>query len=267
VLDFKVTHRFGPISSTGYNLFGLDEAAMRVGADYGVTDRFTIGFGRSTSGKIGTYSGGAFSEKEYDGFLKYKLLRQSTGDKVMPVTVTAFSSVMVDAISEPITISVIHQTDPFTKDTTTAQIEPHWQDRFHFAFQALIARKFSDFFSLQLVPTMVHYNIVDDSTLHNDLYSVGIGARFRLTPRSNINVEYYCRLPEHSLPNTYNSFAIGYEIETGGHVFQLQLTNSYGMVERSFINETRGQWTKGDIHFGFNISRVFTIVKPKPLKM
>jgi len=180
----------------------------------------------------------------------------------MPVTVTLLSSVMVNAINYTVPISVISE-DSLRKDTTTQQVKPNGSDRFYYAFQALIARKFCDAFSLQIMPTMVHYNIVDSSFMHNDLFSVGVGARFRLTPRSSINVEYYYQIPGYKLPGTYNSFAIGYEIETGGHVFQLQLTNSYGMVERSFINETRGQWGKGDIHFGFNISRVFGLKKQK----
>ncbi|HRI20359.1 MAG TPA: DUF5777 family beta-barrel protein, partial [Panacibacter sp.] len=129
-----------------------------------------------------------------------------------------------------------------------------------------LARKFSDAFSLQLMPTMVYYNIVESSSTHNALFSIGAGVRIKLTKRSNLNLEYYYQLEGHKLPDTHNSFAIGYELETGGHVFQLQLTNSYGTTERTFINETSDTWANGNIHFGFNISRVFTIVKPKNIQ-
>src|SRR5690242_12343086 len=80
VLDLKVQHRFGTLNSGLYNLFGLDEATMRIGVDYGITNRLTVGLGRSTF------------EKQYDGFLKYRLLWQSTGKRVMPVSVTLLST-------------------------------------------------------------------------------------------------------------------------------------------------------------------------------
>jgi hypothetical protein len=95
----------------------------------------------------------------------------------------------------------------------------------------------------------------------NNLYSIGAGARIKLSQHSSLNLEYYYQI--NKFEGTNNSFAIGYEIETAGHVFQLQLTNSYGLTEKSFINETRGTWGNGDIHFGFNISRVFAVKKPK----
>ncbi len=255
VLDVKVTHRFGKLNDGFYNLFGLDAASMRMGVDYGINDRFTIGVGRSTSGKnvLDTPT----LEKEYDGFVKYKLLSQSTGQRTMPVTVTVLSSAIVNTLKEQRLI--VNPVDTLNSKSINIQTS----DRLYYAFQALIARRFSDGFSLQLMPTMVHYNIVENSSISNDLYSLGIAARFKLTQRSSFNVEYYYRLSGSKLPNANNSFSLGYEIETGGHVFQLQLSNSYGMTERTFINETRGTWHNGDIHFGFNISRVFVIKKPK----
>ena len=105
----------------------------------------------------------------------------------------------------------------------------------------------------------MHYNLVPTSDLPNNLISIGVAGRIKLSKRTSLTAEYYYQLPGNKLPGTYNSFSLGYEIETGGHVFQLNLTNSTGMTERTFINETTGQWKKGDIHFGFNISRVFTV--------
>jgi hypothetical protein len=114
------------------------------------------------------------------------------------------------------------------------------------------------------MPTMVHYNIVPTANDPNDLFSLGIGARQRISKRVHLTGEYYYQLNQ--LSGYYNSFSVGVDIETGGHVFQLHFTNSTGMTERTFITETTGRWSKGDIHFGFNISRVFTIVKPKEFK-
>lgn len=243
VLDLKVSHRFGQLNQGFYNMFGFDVASMRIGVDYGITNRFTIGGGRSTF------------EKQYDGFLKYRLLWQSEGKKNIPVSVTLLSSVMLE-------------TDTLAlKTEKKISVSPSFANKFSYAYQVLVARKFSSKFSLQLAPTLIHENIVDSSFNPNDIFAIGGGARFKLTPRSGINIEYYYVLPGTKLPGTYNTFSIGYEIETGGHVFQLHFTNSTGMTERSFIAENQGRWSKGDIHFGFNISRVFTIKKPKEIKM
>lgn len=231
VLDMKISHRFGTLNQGAYELFGLDAASVRIGGDYGITNRLTIGGGRSSF------------EKQYDAFLKYRLLWQSTGKRNVPVSVTLLASTMLKTL----------------KTSTADSIKRNASDRYSFAFQALIARKFSSNFSMQLMPTMIHYNLVPSENVPNDLYSIGAGARLKVTKRASIVAEYYYQLPNKKLPDTHNSFSIGYEVETGGHVFQLTLSNSTGMTERTFINETTGQWKAGDIHFGFNIARVFNI--------
>ena len=239
VLDLKISHRFGQLNDGFYNMFGLDEASIRIGMDYGLTNRLTIGGGRSSY------------LKQYDGFLKYKLLRQSEGQKNMPVTVTLLASIMFSTD----TSAVAHQNKISTAPTP--------EDKFSYAYQVLIARKFNSKFSLQLMPSLVHQNLIDSLSPSNDIFAIGAGARFKLTQRSSINVEYYYPFPDSRLNGTYSTFSIGYEIETGGHVFQVHLSNSTGMIENSFIAQNDGRWSKGDIHFGFNISRVFTIRKPK----
>jgi len=243
VLDLKISHRFGQLNDGFYNMFGLDVASIRIGMDYGLTNRLTVGGGRSSF------------EKQYDGFLKYRLLRQSAGEKNMPVSVTLLGAVMF----ETDTVAV--------KSEKKISVKPATSDKLSYAYQVLIARKFSDDFSLQLMPSLIHENIVDSSFNKNDIFAIGAGARFKLTPRSSLNIEYYYQLPGSQMPGTYNTFSIGWEVETAGHVFQLHLSNSTGMTERTVIAENAGRWSKGDIHFGFNISRVFVIKKPKDLKM
>jgi hypothetical protein len=243
VLDLKVSHRFGRLNEGFYNMFGFDVASMRIGLDYGITDRLTVGGGRSTF------------EKQYDLFLKYRLLWQSEGKNSMPVSVTFLSSLMFETDTTAL------------KSEKNISVKPRTSDKLSYAHQILLSRKFNSNFSLQLMPTMVHENLVDSTFNSNDLFSVGVGARLKLTQRSSINIEYYYQLPGYKLPGTYNTLSLGYEIETGGHVFQLHLSNSTGMTERTFIAENNGRWSKGDIHFGFNISRVFTLKKPKELKM
>lgn len=236
ILDFKVNHRFGTLNSGGYNLWGLDQASMRLGLDYGLSKRLMIGIGRSTY------------QKQYDGFIKYKLIRQSTGKKVMPLSVSYAGGLILKGISQ---------------DDGTG-IKYKYSDRLSYYHQLLLARKFNDYFSLQLTPTLIHYNSVNLSNEPNDLASLGIGARIRLSKRVNLTTEYFYQFSK--FDGYYNTLSLGVDIETGGHVFQLHCTNATGMTERTFIHENTGRWSKGDIRFGFNISRVFTIKKPKEFR-
>ena len=235
VLDFRILHRFGQLSDGGYNLFGLDQASMRLGLDYGITKKLMIGIGRSTF------------EKQYDGTVKMRLLSQSTGGKNFPFSLSYAGTMMYKSL----------------RNTNTTYI-PYETDRFTFAHQIIMARKFNDYFSLQLTPTVVHYNIVATKNTPNDFISLGIGMRERISKRVNFTQEYYYRF--NKIDGYYNSLSVGFDIETGGHVFQLHVTNSTGMTERTFINETAGQWGKGNIRFGFNVSRVFTVRKPKEFR-
>lgn len=243
ILDLKISHRFGTLNNGFYQLFGLDNATMRMGVDYGVTNRLMVGIGRSTY------------QKQYDAFFKYRLLRQTTGN-AMPLSVSFMAGTM------------------FSTDTASIKnnynvplnVKLHSSDKLSYVYQLIIARKFSTDFSLQIMPTVVHSNVVPLADDPNDLYSVGVGGRLKLTKRMSINMEYYYQIPGHKLKTLagqeiHNPLSFGFDIETGGHVFQLHFTNSRGMTERQFITETPGSWGKGDISFGFNISRVFQIGK------
>ena len=242
VLDFKISHRFGMVNSGSYQLFGLDQASMRIGLDYGISNRLMVGVGRSTF------------EKQYDAFGKFKILRQSKGGKwASPISISAVSTVM---------LKTLKWEDP--------KIHNYYTSRLSFAHQLIIARKFSEGLSLQLMPSYIHTNLAKISTEPNDFFAMGAGGRIKLTKRLSFNVEYYHVLPislvegeSYRIAGTKNSLSVGFDIETGGHVFQLHFTNSTGMTERNFITETTGDFFKGDIHFGFNISRVFTIKKKR----
>jgi opacity protein-like surface antigen len=234
VLDFKLSHRFGKLNNGSYELFGLDNATMRMGFDYGINRYLMIGIGRSTF------------EKTYDAFFKIKLLRQSTGKRNMPITLSYVPT---------IALKTLKFEDPDRKN--------YYTSRLYFTHQLIIGRKFSEGTSIQLMPTYVHRNLVKYAAESNELFAVGIGGRQKLTKRISVNAEYYYQIPGYKLTGTTNSLSLGFDIETGGHVFQLHFTNSRGMNERTFVSETTGEWGKGDIYFGFNISRVFTIGKRK----
>jgi hypothetical protein len=233
-LDFRISHRFGTINSGAYNFFGLDQSNVHFSLEYGILNWLMVGIGR------GTY------EKTFDGFVKFTLLRQSSGARVMPVSVSVLSSAALKSLKWP--------------DQTRAN---YYYSRLSYVGQLLVARKINQSFSVQLTPSYVHRNLVATELDPNDLFAVGTGGRMKLTKRISLNAEYYYMINPKSFMSqqVYNPLSVGVDIETGGHVFQLLFTNSLAMIEKGFIGETTGSWGKGDIHFGFNISRVFTLKK------
>lgn len=226
--DFKISHRFGFVSGGFYDLFGLDQATMRMGGDFGITDNINVGIGRSNEGKT------------YDGFVKYKFLKQSTGAKNMPISAAWISHMGVNTIR-----------------WTQPQRENLFTSRLHYTHQLLVARKMSKSLSIQLSPTLVHKNLVDSADRTNDILSIGIGVRQKLTTRISVNGEYYYVLPNQLESDKTNALSLGFDIETGGHVFQLFFTNAASPFEKGFITDTKANWADGDIRFGFNIARMF----------
>lgn len=237
VLQFHIGHRFGRVNSGAYNFFGLDEATIRIGLDYGISKWLSVGVGRS---KI---------QKAYDGYFKAKLLRQSTGEKKIPFTVVLYSTVAINTERIPV-----------------QDFEMKFKHKLVYTTQLLVARKLNEIFSLQIMPSYTHKNLVVSADLENDLFALGTAARAKLTKRIALTAEYFALMPGPTADITDNALSLGFDIETGGHVFQLHLTNSPGMIDAQFIPSTVGKWSKGDIIFGFNISRVFTIVKNKSLR-
>ncbi len=231
-LLFIIGHRFGTLNSGFYNFFGLDEANTRLGLDYGITDRINAGIGRSTY------------QKTWDGFLKFKILRQGTGPH-----------------TSPFTLSLVLGSDLNTFKDPASEYEKTFTNRLSYVTQLLAARKFGPRFSLQLSPTYIHKNLVPLKIDQNNIFAIGTGARFKLGNRISLNAEHFYLLPGQSADDYKNSFSLGVDLETGGHVFQLHLTNSRSMIERGFISETSGNWLDGDIHFGFNITRNFGLQK------
>lgn len=227
-LEFIISHRFGRINLGFDELFGLDQSNIRFALEYGLNDNLTIGFGRSSF------------EKTYDSFLKYSLLKQKNGENSFPFAVSLFGSVAVKTLKDY---------DPIDKRT--------FAESLFYVGQVLIARKVSPSFSYQLTPTYVHRNTVRIIADPHDIFALGFGTRMKLSKRVSFNSEYYVTFNESKSIDARNSLAFGIDIETGGHVFQLILSNAITMIEKSFITESTGNFFGGDIHFGFNISRTF----------
>jgi hypothetical protein len=229
-LAFLIQHRFGTLNSGAYEFFGLDQAVLRLSFEYGLSDRLALGIGRSSQ------------EKTFDGFVKYRALRQTTGSRAMPVSVTLFASSA---------ITTLKFNEPTTERSTASRVD--------YAYQALIARKFNANLSVQLMPTLIHRNYVATSNMENDVYALGAGLRQKLTKRLALTADYFYVLPGNTADTYRNALGLGVDIETGGHVFQLHLTNSKGMVEKFFVPQTDGDFFDGDIYFGFTVARNFTI--------
>ncbi len=230
VLDFRIMHRFGMFSEGRYDAWGFDHASMRIGFDYGLTNRLMIGIGRSTY------------KKEADAFAKYRLLWQTKGAKKIPVTVEYLAGMSIVGTKFP---------DPAR--------ENYFSSRIGYYHQLIIGHKFNDRFTLQAGPIIIHQNLVDSVNDKNDLIAAEIGGRFKFTKRLALNFDYYYFMNGDLGSTATRPLSIGLDIETGGHVFQLHITNTSGMTERSIVTETTGQWKKGNIEFGFNLSRVFTL--------
>jgi hypothetical protein len=234
-LDFRISHRFGEWSSGSYNFYGIDGPAnIRLGLEYSFDGRLMFGLGRSSYQKL------------YDGFLKFRWLRQTTDNK-MPISLTVFSSVYMTRLK-----------DPQAENGGPDKYE-HLSSRLSFCNQVIIARKFSSRFSAQLAPTIVHYNLAEDFTDNNDSYHVAAAARLKVSNRVAITAEYSYTLKEHTQKDVYDPLGIGVDIETGGHVFQIFLTNAFGITENQFLPYTASSWSDKGFRIGFNVSRVFTL--------
>jgi len=239
VMQFLISHRFGQLNSGFSDFYGLDNSTIRLGLEYGISDNINLGIGRSSF------------MKTYDASFKWRFLRQKTGATSFPFTATWVSSMYANSTKYE---------DNVRNDYFYARLDYH--------HSLLIARKFGEFVSIQLMPTVVHRNLVPTQLDKNTIFALGAGASVRLSPSIRANAEYYYTFPDQIvspvgsvLPT--NTFSAGLDFETGGHVFQLHLTNSRAMTEKFLVDSTTGRWNKGDIHFGFNISRVFTVTKPE----
>jgi len=234
-LDFRISHRFGRINQGISEFFGLDQSSICLSLEYGITNWLMVGLGRTTD------------EKTVNGFIKLSLFRQKSGENSFPVSISYYAntSIMTKVWDDPARTN-------------------YFSSRFAYVNQVLVARKFNEKISLQIAPVWVHKNLVQTVLDNNDVFAVGLGGRYKLTKRISFNTEYYPVIRpiwNYKDPNHSNTLSFGFDLETGGHVFQLFFTNSPGMIEKKFITETSGKWLKGDVIFGFNISRVFSFKK------
>ena len=228
-LDFRINHRFGDISEGYSNFFGLDNATMRMSFDYGITDNLQVGIGRSTF------------ERTVDGFVKYRFLRQIEKNGKMPISAVYVAGMTKNGMEPP------------------ANRPNFFTSRLSYLHQVVVARKFGEKFSAQLMPTIIHRNLIDSSQYAHDVFSVGVGLRQKILPSITLNVEYFWVAPNQINDRFDHPLSIGIDINTGWHTFQLHVTNATGTFEKAAITQTTNSWARGNLHFGFNLSREFEL--------
>lgn len=229
-LNSLIMHNFGLVSSGIEEFYGLDQnAAVRLGFDYGVTDKLTIGIGRTSV------------EDNVDLRAKYLIIEQLESGKI-PVQIAIKSDVGINTQKNT-------QFDDFT-----------FQERLNYFASMMIARKFNKQLSLQIAPMVAHFNTVKIEQAgiipENTHFGLGVGGRYAFDERKAITLEFLPVVGERS-PGTFNHFAIGYEIETGGHVFQMFFMSGKWFTEQHLLARTNTDFFEGDFRLGFNINRVF----------
>jgi len=230
---FIIGHRFGTLNSGWRELFGLDNATIRLGGDFGITEKLNAGIGRSSF------------QQTYDAYLKYKFLEQQRGADAFPFSAVLFTSANFNT-----------QEVPFVNVPNT-----DGSARLEYVSELLLGSKLSKQVSIQVAPVLVHRNFVESDDSPNTFFTGHLGGSVQVTPSTSVNAEFFVNPNDSNvLVELTNSLSLGVDIETGGHVFQLHLTNSQGLTE-NFLTETTGDWLDGDIFFGFNVARNFNIGK------
>ena len=233
-LYFIVAHRFGSIENGFEDFFGLDIAVTKLQLVYGVNEWMNVGLARSSY------------QRTYGLHTKMRFLRQQ--QEGIPFTLGFYGITTVNTLLDKAFLPNLEFNQRLTH---TAQL--------------MISRKWNEKLSLQLSPTYMHENLTTINTQDNGQFILAMGGRYKLSNRVSFNLDYGLHTNRSDEATYRNTFSVGVEMETGGHVFQFQLTNSMGLNEAQFISNTTNQWNNAGIRLGFNLSRVFTIVKPKEL--
>lgn len=223
---FMVSHRFGSIKNGVDSFFGLDDAVTQLSFIYGISDGINISASRSSFQKI------------YDASIKYRLIRQE--ENGFPFTIVGYNSFLINTALE---------------EDNLPKLE--FKHRLGYTAQILISRKISTNLSLELAPTFFHDNYVSINDQDNSQYALGFGGRYKLGKRWSLNMDYGWHLNKANDSPFKNPFSVGVDLETGGHVFQMHFTNAQAMNTNGFLGQATGDWSEGDIYFGFNLTRVF----------
>jgi len=225
-LTLVISHRFGSIENGFDTFFGLDDAVTRINFVYGLNDWFNIGASRSSFQKI------------YEMSFKYRLRKQIKNG--FPFTIVGYNSILVNTALDKNNLPKLE-----------------FKNRVGYTVQLLISRKINTNFSVEIAPTFFHDNYVVIDEQNNSQYAIGIGGRYKLSKHWSVNIDYGHHFNRARSSPFKNPLSIGFDLETGGHVFQMHFTNAQPMNTNGFLGQATGNWSDGNIYFGFNLSRVF----------
>jgi Membrane bound beta barrel domain (DUF5777) len=239
-MDIRISHRFGDMGTSGSaaTAFGLDNSTdIRIGVEYGLLNNLNAGLARCKGA-------GPFTQIA-DGYLKYNFMQQNE-EKTKPLSITFLQTMAYTFMKES------------TDSTLPSSFGGQNVRRMAYCSQLLLGRKFGQRLSIIIAPTYVHRNYVafDDE---NGLFSVGASVRLKITKVFSLITEYFYNIRSKNAilgVDYYNPLGIGFEFDTGGHLFMLNFTNSTGLGETQFIPYTASSWSKGQFRMGFTISRI-----------
>lgn len=223
-----VAHRFGSIKDGVEEFFGLDQANTKIQLAYSFWNEVQLSLSRDSF------------EKTYSGTVKIGVIKQSN---TFPLNIVAYASADINS-------EIKKENYPNLK----------FGDRMSYTMQLLLSRRVSKKLSLELAPSFVRQNLQDinlsGGRTHNQ-FLAAVGGRMKVSKRVSVNVEYAYNFSKHIKSVYNNPLTLGVAIETGGHVFQLLFSNARGSNDSAFLTKARGDWSKGEISFGFNVVRVF----------
>lgn len=241
--EMFIQHRFGTFGAGAYNWYGLDQSYMRIGLDAGLSERLTVGVSRSSMNKIA------------DGYFKYQFKGKATvspkkdGDSKSEVTAAWYSNVSIN-----------------TQARASISPEPfYYSNRLRFVNTIIISKNLNDRLLIALTPSLVHVNLVDLANESNDIAVMGAYGRMKLSDRYAVTAEiqkpFLSKMPSPSgasksvnIP-TDPYMALGFEIYTAKHVFQLSVSNAQSMNESYYMTQNNGSFEPSNLRFGFNIVR------------
>lgn len=244
-LEWNIQHRFGQASNGTSDLFGMFAASnIRLGFTYSLMDRLSIGFGLA---KV------VVTQPYIDLNVKYKILEQKRKGG-FPVNVTYFANTVIDS-----------------RDKANFEEGSH---RFSFFHEIIVSRRFSKALSLQVAGMMGHFNAVD-TWYANDIFGISVAGRYKFTPQSSLMIEYTQPLNEHAINDEvyapfnkdvgpYPNIALGWEIKTSSHAFQIFISTYRDLLPQynlnyntnKFIKETE-DGNKPGFMIGFNMTRLW----------
>lgn len=234
--EFMIQHRFGSVSSGLDDLYGLYlPSNIRLGFNYTVFDK--LGFG-AIRGPLAIGFGSTKDNRILDFNLKYGILTQTRNGRI------------------PISVSYYVNTAMETVKSKSELPNGNTSDRYSYFHQLLISRRLGSKFSLQIAPSVSHYNTVEPE-MQNDHFAVSASARFKFSTSGAFIVNIDQPITKHKLYNPHPNFGFGIEMGTSAHSFQLFATTYSAIVQqRNNVFNYNNPWGDGFL-IGFNIDRLW----------